>query len=123
MLQVNKNNIDRDLRDKLHEQFLKEIDGLYKSKNADYGDSVHKTYEKYGMLAYLVRVEDKINRVINIIDRGEHVVMDERLKDSLLDAANYLILAAIELEMEKSTLVSSVSDFDYTKAYSVNEVN
>lgn len=82
----------------LHRKFLDEIHELYKTKNADYGDSVHQTYMKYGIVSYLVRVEDKINRVMSLTKSHEQQVLDEKLKDTLLDAANYLILAAIELE-------------------------
>lgn len=83
---------------KLHQDILDEIHKLYIEKNKDYGDSVHDTYLKYGMAAYLVRVEDKINRVNNLVKNNLQPCVNEKLRDTLLDAANYLILAAIELE-------------------------
>lgn len=96
-----KNKKHKELLDKLHE--------LYLTKNSDYGDSVHQTFKKYGMTSYLVRVEDKLNRVHTLTERGFQAVNDEKVLDSLLDAANYLILAAIELEEDKSERVIAVS--------------
>ncbi len=93
-------------KQKLHRELLDKIHELYITKNHDYGDSVHKTYEKYGMTSYLVRVEDKLNRVNTLTKNGFQAVNDEKISDSLLDAANYLILAAIELENDKSKRVS-----------------
>lgn len=86
---------------KLHEQLLNDLHILYKTKNADYGDSVHDTYKKYGLTSYLVRVEDKINRARTLNQKGNQQVLDEKMKDTLLDAANYLILAVIDLENDK----------------------
>ena len=96
---------------KIHKELLEEIHKLYLSKNKDYGDSVHDTFLKYGMSAYLVRVEDKINRINNLTKNGFEPCVDEKLKDNLLDAANYLILAAIELEDDKSERVTTARDF------------
>lgn len=85
----------------LHQKYLDIMHELYKTKNFDYGDSVHHTYKKYGMTSYLVRVEDKINRVKSLTENGKQKVNNEKLQDTLLDAANYLILAAIDLENDK----------------------
>lgn len=84
----------------LHKKYLDDLHELYKTKNFDYGDSVHQTYMRYGMTSFLVRVEDKINRVNSLITKGTQKVNNEKLQDTLLDAANYLILAAIELADE-----------------------
>ena len=54
------------------------------------------TYTKYGFTSYLVRLEDKLNRA-RIISQGEAKVSDEKLEDTLLDLANYAILAVMEL--------------------------
>lgn len=86
---------------KYHKELLDDIHKLYITKNSDYGDSVHDTYIKYELTSYLVRVEDKINRVRTLYQRGNQKVMDEKMMDTLLDAANYLILAVIDLENDK----------------------
>ena len=71
---------------------------LYKNKNADYGSSVNDTYQKYGMVSYLVRMEDKLNRARTLTQRQTQNVADEKLRDTLIDLANYTILAIMELD-------------------------
>lgn len=83
-------------------EITEEMQELCKRKNSDYGNSVNDTYKKYGMTAYLVRLEDKLNRVRNIVMNGNQQVEDERIRDSLIDAANYCILAVIDMENEKT---------------------
>ena len=84
-------------KEQLHQELLNDLHNLYITKNHDYGDSVHDTYEKYGLVSFLVRLEDKLNRV-RTISQKEQLVSDEKIKDTLLDLANYAILAVIELE-------------------------
>lgn len=115
-------------KERLHQEFLDKLHNLYVTKNRDYGDSVHRTYEKYGMTSYLVRIEDKINRVQSLTKSGIQRVNDEKLQDTLLDAANYLILAAIELENDKSERVSDVSVLSSspilsTSSYSIKDTD
>ena len=38
-----------------HKELLDGLHNLYIAKNRDYGDSVHDTYEKYGLVSFLVR--------------------------------------------------------------------
>lgn len=84
------------------EKITQEMCELYKNKNADYGSSVNDTYKKYGMVSYLVRIEDKINRARTLVTKGtQHV--DEKLRDTLIDAANYCILAVLEMEGQDDT--------------------
>ena len=85
-----------------HKELLDQMHSLYVAKNHDYGDSVHDTYEKYGLVSFLVRLEDKLNRA-RTLSRKEQWVQDEKLKDTLLDMANYAILAVIELEGDSET--------------------
>lgn len=80
-----------------HKELLDNLHTLYVTKNHDYGDSVHDTYIKYGITSFLVRLEDKLNRA-RTISRKEQLVKDEKLVDTLLDMANYAILAVLELE-------------------------
>lgn len=80
-----------------HKELLDNLHTLYVTKNHDYGDSVHDTYIKYGITSFLVRLEDKLNRARTISGK-EQLVKDEKLVDTLLDMANYAILAVLELE-------------------------
>ena len=85
-----------------HEELLNYIHNMYITKNHDYGDSVHDTYMKYGITSFLVRLEDKLNRA-RTISKKEQLVKDEKLMDTLLDMANYAILAVMELEEESES--------------------
>lgn len=84
----------------LHQEIVDSLHDLYVRKNSDYGDSVHDTYEKYGIVSFLVRMEDKLNRV-RTLTQHDALVNDEKIEDTLLDLANYAILAVIELKAEK----------------------
>lgn len=85
----------------LHKQLLDNLHTLYVTKNKDYGDSVHDTYEKYGLVSFLVRLEDKLNRA-RTLSKQEALVKDEKIEDTLLDMANYAVLAVIELQGDRN---------------------
>ena len=95
----------------LHKRLLDNLHNLYITKNQDYGDSVHDTYEKYGLVSFLVRLEDKLNRARGLSKR-DAVVLDEKIEDTLLDMANYAILAVIELQAEKNKMVSNGNEVE-----------
>lgn len=84
-----------------HQKILDNLHTIYIAKNHDYGDSVHDTYEKYGLTSFLVRMEDKLNRVRTLNQKQDIQVPTERIEDTLLDLANYAILAVIELKLEE----------------------
>lgn len=85
-----------------HEELLNYIHNMYITKNHDYGDSVHDTYKKYGLTSFLVRMEDKLNRVRTLNKNGDIQVLTEKIEDTLLDLANYAILAVLELKSEEN---------------------
>lgn len=94
--------MDKGLR---YTKIVNEMYEIYKAKNADYGDSVHDTFLKYGLLSFLVRMEDKISRLRSLTLKGkkEERVKNESILDTLQDLANYAILAIIELEEQADT--------------------
>lgn len=100
-------NVSKDVTEKihLHNDILTSIHKMYINKNHDYGDSVHDTYQKYGLVSFLVRMEDKLNRVRNLSKDDVKItdvkVQDEKIEDTLLDLANYAILAVMELKLDK----------------------
>lgn len=82
---------------------INNLKDVFLRKNADYGSSVKKNYdklEKYGPnegLKYVFgRISEKYDRLENLI-YGDHPnqVIDESIADTLLDMANYAILASI----------------------------
>ena len=72
---------------------------LFIRKNADYGDS----YKQYGLIGVLVRLQDKINRCLNITKNGISV-KDESLRDTLIDLHNYAAMALMESESEPTVI-------------------
>ena len=68
---------------------MKENRELYIRKNADYGNS----FEDFAWIGLLVRLNDKINRILCLMDSGNIKVKDERVEDTIQDLYNYGILS------------------------------
>ena len=69
----------------------------YERKNVDYGDSFGESFEEFGLISSVVRMNDKMNRLKSFVNNGDYQVKDESVKDTLLDLANYCIMTVIEL--------------------------
>lgn len=82
-----------------HSDLLYKIHETYVAKNADYGDAFGVSLDKRGLIAAIVRMEDKIGRLDSLKDKGPKVV-DESLMDTALDLANYAIMTAMWLEKQ-----------------------
>ena len=87
--------------EQLVQQTLGNISRILHAKNADYGDAFHKRFEKYGMLSALIRLEDKMNRLDNLISNDVVANVNETLEDTLYDLVGYGILTIVELEKLK----------------------
>lgn len=73
---------------------LVELLALYQHKNSDYGDSFAQSLNKFGGIAYFVRLNDKINRLKTLTQPNYHQqVKDEQIIDTLYDALNYTAMA------------------------------
>lgn len=68
----------------------------FAKKNHDYGNSFFESLDKRGLVAALVRMEDKMNRLDSLSER-EAKVTDESLIDTLFDLANYSIMTSMWL--------------------------
>ena len=78
----------------LFKQIVDELTTIYEAKNADYGNSFDKTCDEFGIVAALVRMNDKLNRLIQL-SKTDAKVKDESVEDTLKDLANYAILTLI----------------------------
>ena len=87
---------------KQHESLLRQIHDTYIKKNHDYGDSFSRSFKKYGLVAAMVRMEDKWNRLDNMASGAEQKVADETIRDTLLDLAGYCIMTIMELDKQKN---------------------
>lgn len=81
-----------------YDTVLQEMKQIHDAKNHDYGDSAHRTFEDFGITAYLVRMSDKLNRLVALTKNGNQQVNDEKIYDTLVDLANYAAMAAGELD-------------------------
>lgn len=73
-----------------------EMTELYAKKNHDYGDSFTEMFNEYGMTSVLIRLSDKYRR-LKTLSKGEALV-DESVRDTLIDLACYAVMTIIELE-------------------------
>ena len=87
------------LREEMFKSIADEMYDIYIAKNSDYGSSVSDTYKDFGLVSFLVRMQDKMNR-LKTLNNKESLVKDEKIEDTLLDLANYSILALIELRLD-----------------------
>ena len=69
---------------------------IYDRKNADYGNSFHHTVERFGLVAALVRVTDKMERIKRLQNNAAQT-RDESLRDTVSDALNYLLMFGAEM--------------------------
>lgn len=83
-----------------HKELCDRIHDTCVAKNHDYGNSASDLYNKFGLISYIVRMNDKMNRINTLIKR-EAEVKDEKITDTLLDLANYCLLAVADMELEK----------------------
>lgn len=71
----------------------------YAAKNHDYGNSFEQSCDKFGIIASVVRLGDKMNRIESLaVKKAE--VKDESIKDTLLDLANYAIMTVMWLNQQ-----------------------
>lgn len=72
----------------------------YQAKNQDYGNSFEKTLDRFGLVASIIRLSDKMNR-IESLSQTKARVKDESIEDTLLDLANYAIMTVIWLRKNR----------------------
>ena len=87
------------------EEILETMLSTYKAKNADYGSSFDKTLNEFGLVASVVRLNDKMERIKSLI-KSDAKVLDEKIDDTLLDMANYAVLTLLWLRNKDYDIVS-----------------
>jgi len=69
---------------------------IFEAKNNDYGDS----FRESGLVGLIVRMHDKLARILNVSKTQITLVESEQLRDTLIDLANYALLAVMVLDEE-----------------------
>lgn len=94
---------DKTLSNTSAHQFKGIVKGMietYVRKNHDYGNSFDKSLDKFGLVASVVRIGDKMNRIESLVQK-EAMVQDESIRDTLLDMANYAIMTVMWVDNQK----------------------
>ncbi|MEG0239465.1 MAG: nucleotide modification associated domain-containing protein [Anaerorhabdus sp.] len=82
-----------------YNDLLNRMQETYIAKDADYGNSVDKSLDEFGLIAQVVRMGDKMNRFKKLAGSSNAPqVQDETMVDTLLDLANYAVLTAMWIE-------------------------
>jgi hypothetical protein len=71
---------------------------LFIKKNTDYGDA----FANYGPVGVIVRMGDKIQRLVSVSNNNISLVNTESLRDTLIDLHNYSAMAIMLLDENKS---------------------
>lgn len=100
-----------------HERICEEARELMRVKNHDYAgkntSSPWMNFERSEIMglckteqAFMVRILDKVSRLITFIDAGELAVKGEGVHDSIVDIINYMVLfSAFCKEKEEKEIV------------------
>lgn len=82
---------------------LDEMLETYEKKNADYGNSFKQTHLQFGEIAGLVRISDKVNRLISLSEKTPDSQNYESKRDTYMDLANYCLMQVLVMGETEST--------------------
>jgi hypothetical protein len=71
---------------------------LFTRKNADYGDA----FANYGPVGVIMRMGDKINRLMSITKTNVQMVDSESLRDTLIDLHNYAAMGVMLIDEQSN---------------------
>ena len=80
-----------------HEDICKQLKVIYENKQSDYGNSFGESIKEWGMIAAIVRMDDKMRRLKSLVKQPA-LIKSESMKDTLMDLANYCIMSVMEVE-------------------------
>jgi hypothetical protein len=79
---------------------------LFRKKNTDYGDA----FATYGTVGVIVRMGDKIQRLLSVSNKGIALVDNESLRDTLIDLHNYAAMGIMLLDEKKTTIEENLAE-------------
>ena len=72
----------------------RDLMSLHARKNNDYGNAAHESYKEFGLISYVIRLNDKMKRLKSLTKPGADIsVKGESIEDTLMDLAAYAIMA------------------------------
>lgn len=83
---------------------------VFKRKNVGYEDA----FADYGTTGIIVRIGDKIQRLVSVTNRGITIVNTKTLRDTLIDLHNYTAMAIISIDENnnKTSQTNNTQNFD-----------
>lgn len=94
-----------------HKECCNRMIAITTAKNADYTGTNPDPFSNFSKTeslgicsveqGFLVRMTDKISRIVSFIQKGILMVKDESIEDTLLDLANYCILMSGYIKSQK----------------------
>lgn len=85
----------------MEDQYKHQLE-TFKRKNHDYGNSFEKSLDTFGLVAGIVRMNDKFERLLSLTQgKKDALVGSESLVDTLEDLSNYTAMAACYLKGKK----------------------
>ncbi len=82
---------------KLHAELCSRLNVIYGAKNRAYGDAFGETFRKLGPISALTRIQDKNNRLVQLMTNPDIDDLGEPVVDTLMDMANYCLMTVMEL--------------------------
>ena len=79
---------------------------LFRKKNMDYGDA----FATYGPVGVIVRMGDKIQRLLSVSKKGIYYIDSESLRDTLIDLHNYSAMAIMLIDEEREKKEKSLKN-------------
>jgi hypothetical protein len=79
---------------------------LFRKKNTDYGDA----FATYGTVGVIVRMGDKIQRLLSISKKGITLVDNESLRDTLIDLHNYAAMGIMLIDEKTTTNEENIAE-------------
>ena len=104
-----------------HLVIQKEAHLLFEKKNKDYGDA----FANYGPIGVIVRMGDKIQRLISITKNGINLIKTESIRDTLIDLHNYSAMAIMLIDEEgklKQNSINPKATDHWVKSYGMTDV-
>ena len=79
-------------------KITEEMAEVYRKKNKDYGNSFHEVFKEWGYPSAGAQIGHKYNRMKTLMTTTETPKVNESLRDTLLDMANYCIFTMMEID-------------------------
>ena len=89
---IHNNDESKEFRD-----IIEKMIQLHTAKNKDYGNAFSQSYDEFGAVMAVIRINDKLNRFKTLIKQNSEV-KTESIKDTLIDLANYAVMTIIEMK-------------------------